>query len=205
MEFASANPSVIRSIKQRILLNAWLRMARNPESLPAAADFQPEDIADELADMVGFDVEEAGDGARFLITQEGARVARTYGSNDAKRRTNRYLEEAVGPDRYARIAIYYRTLLARKRPIYSITTVRDADGKDVSFERLLLPFGETDRVERIVGSYKTISVEGRFKVENLLGPKPKTMPVPVVRAVIDLDVVRGPTEGPTSDDLAELN
>lgn len=205
MEFASANPSVIRSIKQRILLNAWLRMARNPESLPAAADFQPEDIADELADMVGFDVEEAGDGARFLITQEGARVALTYGSNDAKRRTNRYLEEAVGPDRYARIAIYYRTLLARKRPIYSITTVRDADGKEVSFERLLLPFGETDRVERIVGSYKTISVEGRFKVENLLGPKPKTMPVPVVRAVIDLDVVRGPTEGPTSDDLAELN
>lgn len=59
--------------------------------------------------------------------------------------------------------------------------------------------------ERIVGSYKTISVEGRFKVQNLLGPKPKTMPVPVVRAVIDLDVVRGPTEGPTSDDLAELN
>jgi hypothetical protein len=204
MEFASANPSVIRSIKQRILLNAWLRMPRNSGSLPAA-DFQPEDIADELADMAGFDVEGAGDGARFLITQEGARVALTYASNDPKRRTNRYLEEAVGPDRYGRIAIYYRTLLARKRPIYSITTVQDADEKEVSLERLLLPFGGSDRVERIVGSYKTISVEGRFKVENLLGPKPKATPVPVVRAVIDLDFVRNPTEGPAPDDLAELN
>ena len=205
MEFASANPSVIRSIKQRILLNAWLRMPRNSGSLPAAADFQPEDAADELADMACFDVEEAEDGARFLITQEGARVALTYASNDPGRRSNRYLEDAVGPDRYGRIAIYYRTLLARKRPIYSITAVRDADEKEVSFERLLLPFGGADRVEQIVGSYKTISVEGRFKVENLLGPKPKATPIPVVRAVIDMDFVRSPTEGLASDDLTELN
>jgi len=28
MEFVSANPSVVRSIKQRVLLNAWLRVPR---------------------------------------------------------------------------------------------------------------------------------------------------------------------------------
>lgn len=205
MEFASANPSVIRAIKQRILLNAWLRMPRNPDGLPALADFQPEDIADELTDMMGFNVEGAGDDARFLITQEGAKVALTYGNNDPTRRTNRYLDDAIEPDRYARIALYYRTLLARKRPIYSITTVQDADGKEVSFERLLLPFGDANRVEQIVGSYKTISVEGRFKVDSLLGPKPKTTPVPIARAVIDTDVVCNPTEGRTSDDPAELD
>jgi hypothetical protein len=119
---------------------------------------------------VGFNVEGAGDGARFLITQEGARVALTYGNNDPTRRTNRYLDDAFGRDRYAHIALYYRTLLARKRPIYSITTVQDADGKEVSFERMLLPFGDSNRVEQIVGSYKTISVEGRFKVDNPDGP-----------------------------------
>ncbi|HUO00922.1 MAG TPA: hypothetical protein VMU69_32390 [Bradyrhizobium sp.] len=206
MEFASANPSVIRSIKQRILLNAWLRMPRSLDGLPAVVDFQPEDIADELADMMGFTVEGAGDGARFLITQEGATVALTYGNNDPARRTNRYLDDAISPDRYPRIALYYRTLLARKRPIYSITTVRDADGKEVSFERLLLPFGGTDdRVEQIVGSYKTISVEGRFKLDNLLGPKLETTPVPVVRAVIDSDLVQSPAKGLTSDDVAELD
>jgi hypothetical protein len=205
MEFASANPSVIRSIKQRILLNAWLRMPRNADGLPAVADFQPEDIADELADMMGLNVERAADRARFLITQEGARLALTYGNNDPTRRTDRYLDDAIGPDRYPRIAPYYRTLLARKRPTYSITTVQDADGKEVSFERLLLPFGSTDHVEQIVGSYKTISVEGRFKVESLMGPKPKTMPVPVFRAVIDSDFVQSPTKDLTPDDLADLD
>ena len=38
--------------------------------------------------------------------------------------------------------------------------VPDADGKEVSFERLLLPFGSADSVEQIVGSYKAISIEG---------------------------------------------
>jgi hypothetical protein len=205
MEFASANPSVIRSIKQRILLNAWLRMPRKPEGLPVIADFQPEDLADELSDMMGFDVEGKGDGARFLITQEGARLAVTYGNDDPTQRTNRYLDDAIGPDRYARVGIYYHTLLARKRPTYSITTVQDADGKEVSYERLLLPFGNTDHVEHIVGSYKTISIEGRFKVDNLMGLKSKPLPVPFLRAVIDTDFVRNPAIDHTSDDLVELD
>ena len=42
--------------------------------------------------------------------------------------------------------------------------VQDADGKDVSYERLLLPFGSADNVEQIVGSYKAISIEGGFKI-----------------------------------------
>jgi hypothetical protein len=205
MEFANANPSVIRSIKQRILLNAWLRMPRKLERLPALIDFRPEDIADELPDMMGFNVEGKGDDARFLITQEGARLALTYGNNDPTQRTNRYLDDAIGPDRYARVTPYYRTLLARRRPTYSITTLRDADGKEVSYERLLLPFGSADEVEQIVGSYKTISVEGRFKVDNLMGLKLKTPPVPFLRAVIDTDFVRGPAKSRRSDDLVELD
>ena len=46
MEFASANPSVVRSIKQRVLLNAWLRALQTQGSLPAIADFRPEGLAD---------------------------------------------------------------------------------------------------------------------------------------------------------------
>jgi hypothetical protein len=33
MQFVSANPSVVRSIKQRVLLNAWLRVLRKPRPL----------------------------------------------------------------------------------------------------------------------------------------------------------------------------
>jgi hypothetical protein len=45
----------------------------------------------------------------------------------------------------------YRTCLARKHPTYSVSMVQDADSKEVSFERLLLPFGHADAVEQIVG------------------------------------------------------
>ncbi len=105
MKFESANPSVVRSIKQRVLLNAWIRALRKPRSLPVIGDFQPDDIADELSDMMGFDVMGDGDSARFLITQEGARLSATYGNDhiDPGKRTNRYLDDAIGPDRYARV------------------------------------------------------------------------------------------------------
>ena len=105
MEFESANPSVVRSIKQRDLLNAWLRALGKRRTLPALGDYQPDRIADELADMMGFDVIGEGDGARFLITQEGARLTATYGNEhiDPDKRTNRYLDDAIGPERYARV------------------------------------------------------------------------------------------------------
>jgi hypothetical protein len=50
MKFESANPSVVRSIKQRELLNTWLRALRKPRPLPAVSDFQPDRISDELAE-----------------------------------------------------------------------------------------------------------------------------------------------------------
>ena len=105
MQFASANPSIVRSIKQRVLLNNWLRALRRPRVLPRFDDFRPDGIADELPDMMRFSVEGDGETARFLITHEGPRLAATYGSDhiDPVRRTNRYLDDAIGPERYARV------------------------------------------------------------------------------------------------------
>jgi hypothetical protein len=205
MEFASANPSVVRSIKQRVLLNAWLRAARKHEPLPLLSDFRPDGAADELADMMGYDVI-GGDCARFLITQEGSRLSVTYGNDhiDPDKRTNRYLDDAIGPDRYARVVPSYRACLAHRRPTYSVSTLQDVDGKDVSYERLLLPFGSGDAVEQIVGSFKAISIEGGFKVNNLLGVKSKRVPVVVVNAVIDLDFVPAAGSARAGDDVIEL-
>ena len=102
--------------------------------------------------MMGFDVAGSVDDARFLITQEGARLAVTYGNEhiEPAKRTNRYLDGAIDPTRYAWVLSCYRTCLARKRPTYSVSMVQDADSKEVSFERLL-PFGHADAVEQIVG------------------------------------------------------
>jgi hypothetical protein len=80
--------------------------------------------------------------------------------------------------------------------------VRDGDGKDVSYERLLLPFGNGNDVEQIVGTYKAISFEGGFKVNNLMGLKSMRVPVVVINAVIDLDIVRADTR--VADDVIEL-
>jgi len=208
MQFQSANPSIVKSIRQRELLNTWLRALRKPKPLPALADFKPDRInADELADMMGFNVEGDGDAARYIITHEGTRLTATYGNDhiEPDKRTNRYLDDAIGPDRYARVVAPYRACIGVRRPTYSVSMVRDGDGKDVSYERLLLPFGSGDRVEQIVGSYKAISIEGGFKINNLMGIKSKATPVSVVNAVIDLDVVCSPASQGPWDDVIELN
>jgi hypothetical protein len=206
MKFESADPSVVRSIKQRDLLNAWLRAVGKLRTLPALADYQPDRIADEQADMMSFDVAGETDNARFLITHEGTRLTATYGNDyvDPDKRTNRYLDDAIGPERYARVVAPYRVCLMRKRPTYSVSKVQDPDGKEVSYERLLLPFGSAGAVEQIIGSYKSISIEGNFKINNLMGIAPKTTPVSVINVVIDLDFAPGLRGRRTSDEVIEL-
>ena len=206
MEFASANPSVIRSVKQRDLLNAWLRALGKQRALPVLADYRPDRIGDELADMMGYIVEDSGERARFLITQEGARLSATYGNEhvDPSRRTNRYLDDAIGPARYARVVPSYQACVMRKRPTYSVSMVHDADGKEVSFERLLLPFGSAGSVEQIIGSYKAISIDGGFRIRNLMGVRSKAKPVSVINVVIDLDFVRSAAAADAADDVIEL-
>jgi hypothetical protein len=203
--FQSANPSIVKSIRQRELLNTWLRALRKPKPLPSLLDFRPERINDdELADMMGFNVEGDRETARFVITHEGARLTATYGNEhiDPAERTNRYLDDAIGPDRYERVVPSYRACIALKRPTYSVSMVKDLDGKDVSYERLLLPFGPGERVEQIVGSYKAISFDGGFKVNNLMGITPHNLPVGVIDAVIDRELARRPMALP--DDVIEV-
>jgi hypothetical protein len=207
MEFASTDPSVVRSIRQRDLLNIWLRAAGRHYPLPLLDDFKPERVADELADMMGFDVVGQGNTARFLITQEGARLTTTYGNNHIvpSKRTNRFLDDAIGPVRYANVITLYRICQAYRRPAYSISMVQDDDGKDVSYERLLLPFGSGGAVEQIVGSYKSISIEGGFKIDNLMGLKPKAVPVILVRAIIDREFGTAPATPQSTDEIVELD
>lgn len=206
MDFKSADPSVVRNIMQRVLLNAWLRAARAHSPLPLLVDFDPGDIKGELPDMMGYDVEDNGDDARFVIKQEGTRLTATYGNEHVEpaKRTDRYLHDAIGPERYARVVPSYLACVRHRRPIYSVSTVQDADGKDVSYERLLLPFGFGDRVEQMVGSFKAISIEGGFKVNNLMGLQASSVPLILVQAVIDLAVNPAAAKPRASDDVVEI-
>jgi hypothetical protein len=207
MQFESASPSVVRSVKQRDLLNAWLRAFDKRKTLPRFEDYRPDRIADELADMMGYNVVGDGEHARFLITQEGSRLSATYGNEhiDPDKRTNRYLDDAIGPLRYGRVVPSYRACLAHQRPTYSVSMVQDADGKDVSYERLLLPFGSADSVEQIVGSYKAISIEGGFKIRDLMGISSKPVPENIINAVIDQNMSVSMSRHAAADDLVEMD
>ena len=207
MQFESANPRSSDPSDNASCSTPGCARVVKPRPLPVLADYRPDGIADELADMMDFDVEGCGDDARFLITQEGATLTKAYGNEhiDPGQRTNRYLDDAIGLARYARVLPSYRGCVMRRRPTYSVSVLQDADGKDVSYERLPLPFGSAGHVEQIVGSYKAISIEGGFKITDLMGVTSKATPVSVINAVIDLDFVRGPAEQRASDDIIELS
>ena len=57
--FESANPSVVKSIKQRDLLNTWLRLYARDQSMPRIEEYQPARIEDELPDLVYYTVDTA--------------------------------------------------------------------------------------------------------------------------------------------------
>ena len=52
MEFESANPTIVKSIKQRDFLNTWLRLYARAQQLPRIDEFRPERIEEELPDLV---------------------------------------------------------------------------------------------------------------------------------------------------------
>lgn len=67
MDFESANPSVVKSIKQRDLLNTWLRLYAREQKMPRVAEYQPERLADELAELVYYTVDAAAQPPRLTI------------------------------------------------------------------------------------------------------------------------------------------
>lgn len=69
----------------------------------------------------------------------------------------------------------------------------------------MLPFGRGETVEQIVGSYKSISIDGGFKINNLMGLRPTALPVVMVRAVIDRDVAPTQANPGVSDEVVELD
>jgi hypothetical protein len=204
--FTSSLPSIVKSIRQRDLLNCWLRLVQSPHTLPLHADFNPERVDDELVDMMVFEVVWAADTPRFLIHHEGHNLTKAYGNAPAPRDPTgpQFLDDAIGPQRYSNVSAFYNGCVDYCRPIYSVAMVKDLDGKDVAYERLLLPFGSGGKVNVIVGSYKTISIEGGFKIKDIMSLSADT-PVTVVCAVIDiLPTVRAPQIDSSGDEIIEI-
>ena len=133
MEFESASPPVVKSIKQRDLLNYWLRLYAKHERLPKFSDYLPERIAEEADDLVSYTVQGSEEGPRFRIDSEGTRMSSAYGTTGQ----GRYLDEYLGAKLEPIVMPIYHECVRRRLPIYTISKVNDLYGRKVDYERLI--------------------------------------------------------------------
>ena len=197
MDFESAQPSVVKSIKQRHLLNTWLRLYARSQSLPRMDEYQPARIEDEMPDLVFYTVDMREQPPRLTIQSDGTRMSTAYG-NSGK---GRYLDEYLGPRLAPIVMPVYYECIARRLPAYTISNIDDIYGRIVAYERMLLPFSESDDVTHIIASLKTISEDGGFEIKNLMRGS-DTLPVPKLRTIIDRELFhRAPGRIPSGDAL----
>jgi hypothetical protein len=200
LDFQSANATIVKSIKQRDLLNTWLRLYAPDQRLPRMADYQPDRFADELPDMVYLTVDTTRAPARLTIESDGTRMSSAYG-NTGK---GRYLDEYLGARLAPIVMPVYHQCIKRALPVYTIANIDDIYGRIVAYERLLLPFSDGGDVTHIIASLKTISEDGSFEIRNLMRGN-DTLPTPKLRAVIDRDLFhRVPGRIPAGD-VIEFN
>jgi hypothetical protein len=183
MDFDSAAPSIVKSIKQRDLLNTWLRLYARDQRPPAIGEYEPARLAEELADLVFYTVDLAQQPPRLTIQSEGTRMSAAYGQTGK----GRDLDEYVGARLAAVVMPVYYRCVDRALPVYTISDIDDVYGRIVAYERLLLPFSDGKSVTHVIASLKTICEDGGFEIRNLMRGNP-TLPTPKLRAVIDRDL-----------------
>lgn len=183
MEFESASPAVVKSIKQRELLNFWLRLYARHDRLPTFDEYQPERISEEAADLVAYTVHGKAETRRFRIESEGTRMSRAYGTTGK----GRYLDDYVGPKLAPFIVPVYHECVRQRLPVYTISKVTDLYGRKVDYERLLMPFSDGAGITHILASLKTISDDGGFEIKNLMRGN-DVLPVYQMLAAIDRDL-----------------
>jgi hypothetical protein len=195
LDFASTNPTIVKSIKQRDLLNTWLRLYARAQLLPRIEEYQPERLADELPDLVYYTIDAAHLPPRLLIQSEGTRMSAAYGHTGK----GRYLDEYLGVKLASVVMPVYHECLKRALPVYTISNIDDIYGRLVAYERLLLPFSEGSGVTHLIASLKTISEDGGFEIRNLMRGN-DALPTTKLCAVIDRDLFhRAPGRIPSGD------
>jgi hypothetical protein len=195
LEFQSANPTVVKSIKQRDLLNTWLRLYARAQQLPRVEEYQPARLAEELSDLVYYTVDTVREPPRLTIQSDGTRMSSAYG-NTGK---GRYLDDYLGPRLKPVVMPVYYECVNRALPVYTIANIDDIYGRIVAYERLLLPFAEGGGVTHVIASLKTISEDGGFEIKNLMRAN-DTLPTAKLRTVIDQNLFhRAPGRIPAGD------
>ncbi|MBR0901739.1 PAS domain-containing protein [Bradyrhizobium liaoningense] len=199
LDFASTAPSAVKSIRQRDLLNTWLRLYARQQVAPAIWEYQPARLEEELSDLIYYTVDRSGPMPHLIIQSEGTRISRAYGHTGK----GILLQDYVGPRLAPFVMPIYHECVARGLPVYSVADVDDIYGRNVAYERLLLPFLTDDKVSHVIASVKTFCEDGGFEIKNLMRGN-DAPPRPRLRAVIDRDLFHRVPGRIAAADVVEL-
>lgn len=174
---------MIRAISQRWLLKFWQRCLKDRD-VPLWQSVESEDLSRLSAGLSLLEVVAGAtplDNPRFRIGFHGATIGAVYGAEDCR---GRYLDEILS-SRCSNSLIAYYQVVAEGCPVYTIQDIVDRDGRPVQFERLLLPFASRgDGVDRILGSFEFICIDGAFDSRELMK---RQMGLPTLRVSATID------------------
>jgi hypothetical protein len=189
MHFESAAPAVVRSVKQRDLLNTWLRLRSRFNGFPPIGAYHPARLEEEMRELIYYVVKREGDDFHFIIDSNGSTAALAYGTAHSNN-IGTDLRDYLQPNMKALVLPLYGKCASRGLPAFSISTVKDINERSVVQERLLLPFFNDGKVSHLIASLKSISDDGKFEINNLLRD-PDKLPEYTLRAVIDQELTLG--------------
>lgn len=180
MEFMQSGRDIVRSDRQRRLLDHWASL-RGAGPLPIwhglNADAFPVPV-DSLAvtEVAGID-----SAARFRVAFHGQRLIEAFAGLDC---VGRFLDEILPPPYLASALATYQQVVGGRMPVYTVSDMRDPAGRIVHQEQLLLPFSiDGDEVERVLASIEAVSPEGPFELRRLMS-SPIRAPVIALCATI---------------------
>ena len=199
MQFESVSPSAVRSVRQQDFLKVWFRIFNKTGQLPSLGSFEPSRIEDEKPELMYYDVVRTADDIRYPVTFAGSRLIEAYGFTAV----GRDLQDILSSSIWAYVEPLYDQCVLREMPVYSIFTVVDLRNDVVAYERLLLPFGETNVVQQMIASIKSISTEGRFVNVDLMRSKDHD-PQYSLRAIVDQGAPNLAPKGVWADDVVEI-
>ena len=199
MHLESVSPSAVRSVRQQDFLKVWFRIFKKSSKLPSLTDFEPSRIGDEKPELMYYDVVGTPHDIRYAVTFAGSRLIQACGFWAA----GRDLQDLLSPSIWAFAEPLYDQCVALRMPVYSVFTVVDLRNEVVAYDRLLLPFGDTNAVQQIIASIKSISTEGRFVNVDLMRSKDHD-PQYSLRAVVDQAAPVLVPRGGGADDVVEI-
>ena len=141
LDFQSANSTIVKSIKQRDLLNTWLRLYARDQRMPCVGDYEPSRLEDELPDLVYYTIDNISEPPRLMIDSDGTRMSSAYG-NTGK---GRYLDDYLGPRLAPIVMPVYYECIKRALPVYTI---------------IVALYREAAAVEDLVNSLRSLDYPG---------------------------------------------